>query len=102
MSTVDYHFTTFEGFSPIAELGPYRAEDYWQLPEGAPVELIRGELIMSPSPRSAHQIIVVELTALLHAIAKQSGGLALCAPMDVVFSDDTIMQPDILYVAKSR
>lgn len=48
MSTVDCRFTTFEGFSPIAELGPCRAEDYWQLPEGAPVELIRGELVTSP------------------------------------------------------
>ncbi|MCC6492648.1 MAG: Uma2 family endonuclease [Pirellulales bacterium] len=102
MSTVDYCFTTFEGFSPIAELGPYRAEDYWQLPEGAPVELIRGELVMSPAPRSAHQIMVGELYAVLWTAAKTSGGLAIVSPADVVLSDSTILQPDVLYIAKHR
>jgi Uma2 family endonuclease len=102
MSTVDFQFVTFDGFSPIQELGPYRAEDYWRLPEGTPVELIRGELVMSPSPRSSHQIIVVMLTELFSGIARRSGGVAFCAPMDVIFSNDTILQPDILYIAKER
>lgn len=102
MSTVNYHFTTFEGFSPIAELGPYRAEDYWQLPEGAPVELIRGELIMSPSPRTAHQLVVGELYAILRAAAVKSGALAIVSPADVVFSDNTILQPDVIYIARDR
>jgi Uma2 family endonuclease len=102
MSTVDYQFVTFEGFSPAPQLGPYRAADYWQLPEGAPVELIRGELVMSPSPRSSHQVVVLELAAIVLEIAKRSGGIALSAPMDVVLSDDTIVQPDILYIAKDR
>jgi Uma2 family endonuclease len=102
MSTVDYLFVTFEGFSPAPQLGPYRAADYWQLPEGAPVELIRGELVMSPSPRSAHQVVVMELGGLLLEIAKRSGGVALCAPIDVILSDDTILQPDVLYISKAR
>src|SRR5688572_24163239 len=102
MSTVDYRFVTFEGFSPAPQLGPYRAADYWQLPEGAPVELIRGELVMSPAPRPSHQVIVMELAALFLQIAKRGGGIALCAPSDVVFSDDTILQPDLLYVSKER
>jgi Uma2 family endonuclease len=102
MSTVDYRFVTFEGFSPAPQLGPYRAADYWKLPEGAPVELIRGELVMSPSPRPSHQIVVVELAALFLGIAKRSGGFAVCAPADVVLADDTILQPDVLYIAKPR
>lgn len=102
MSTVDVQFITFEGFSPIAELGPYRADDYWRLPEGEPVELIRGELVMSPAPKSSHQIIVVLLTELFSGISRKSGGFALCAPSDVVLSDDTILQPDVFYIAKER
>jgi Uma2 family endonuclease len=102
MSTVDYQFTTFDGFSPIAKLGPYRAKDYQQLPEGAPVELLRGELIMSPSPRIPHQIVVALLTEVFLRAARQSGGVAVCAPMDVIFSDDTILQPDVLYISKER
>ncbi len=102
MSTVDLQFVTFEGFSPITKLGPYRAHDYWQLPEGAPVELIRGELVMSPAPRTSHQVVVVLLTEMFSAIARKSGGFTLCAPADVVLSEDTILQPDLLYVAKGR
>jgi Uma2 family endonuclease len=102
MSTTSVQFMTFEGFSPFTVLGPYRAEDYWQLPEGAPVELIRGELVMSPAPRTSHQIVVGELYALLRAAATKSGGLALLSPADVILSDDTILQPDVLYVSKSR
>src|SRR4029453_15977454 len=63
---------------------------------------IRGELVTSPAPRSSHQVVVVELTAIFAAIAKPSGGIPLCAPADVVFSDDTILQPDVLYVSKER
>jgi Uma2 family endonuclease len=102
MSTVDYQFTTFDGFSPTVQRGPYRASDYWQLPEGAPVELIRGELVMSPAPKSSHQIIVGELYVRLHRAAAKGGGLCLAAPTDVILSDDTILQPDVLYVAKER
>ncbi|HEX6963962.1 MAG TPA: Uma2 family endonuclease [Lacipirellula sp.] len=102
MSSVDYQFVTFEGFSPAPQLGPYRAADYRKLPEGAPVELIRGELVMSPSPRFGHQVVVAQLTAHFVAIATRSGGIAVCAPMDVIFSDDTILQPDVLYIAKER
>jgi Uma2 family endonuclease len=102
MNTTSVQFVTFEGFSPIAKLGPYRADDYWQLPEGAPVELIRGELVMSPAPRTSHQIVVVLLTELFSVIARKAAGVALCAPADVVLSADTILQPDLLYIASSR
>lgn len=102
MSTIDVRFTSFEGFSPMVQSGPYRAEDYWALPEGAPVELLRGELVMSPAPKSSHQIVVGELYVRLHAAALRSGGLCLVAPADVILSEDTILQPDVLYVAKDR
>lgn len=102
MSTVDFQFTNFDGFSPTVRRGPYRAKDYWELPEGAPVELIRGELVMSPAPRNSHQIIVVLLAELFSTISRRSGGVTLVAPADVVFSDTTIVQPDLLYVAKMR
>ena len=46
MSTTSFHFETFEAFSPFTDAGPYRAADYWQLPEGEPVELIRGRFVV--------------------------------------------------------
>lgn len=102
MSTTDFQYMEFEGFSPLSTLGPYRAADYWKLPEGAPVELMRGELVMSPAPRSSHQVIVLLLGETFSQISRRSGGFALCAPADVVLSDDTILQPDIFYIAKLR
>ena len=102
MSTVPLHYESFEAFSPFSDLGPYRAADYWNLPEGEPCELMRGRFIMSPSPTPRHQIITALLTELLLIAARQGGGIGLAAPMDVVLSDDTILQPDLLYIAKGR
>jgi Uma2 family endonuclease len=102
MSTATFHFESFDQFSPFSDIGPYRAADYWQLPEGAPIELIRGRFVMSPSPVPRHQIILMLLTELFLQIARRSGGIALCAPMDVYLSDDTILQPDLLYVSRER
>jgi Uma2 family endonuclease len=102
MSTTSFQFVTFEGFSPLATVGPYRAADYWKLPEGAPVELMRGEFVMSPAPITLHQVVVVLLAELLSAVSRRSGGFALCAPADVVLSDTTILQPDLLYVSRQR
>jgi Uma2 family endonuclease len=102
MSTVDFQFTNFDGFSPTLKRGPYRAKDYWELPEGAPYELMRGELVLSPSPRSSHQIIIGRLFKILQAVEEREGGVCLLSPMDVILSDDTILQPDLLYVSKDR
>ncbi len=45
----------------------YTYEDYAQLPEGAPYQLIGGELVMSPSPTSTHQRILRKLlTRIIH------------------------------------
>jgi Uma2 family endonuclease len=102
MSTTIFHFESFEAFSPFSDIGPYRASDYWQLPEGEPVELIRGRFVVSPSPNVLHQTIVLVLAETLLNAARKTGAKAMFAPMDVTLSDDTILQPDLLYVAKSR
>jgi Uma2 family endonuclease len=102
MSTVDFQFTSFDGFSPMQKRGPYRAKDYWELPEGAPYELMRGELVLSPSPRTSHQIIIGRLFKILQTVEEIEGGVCLLSPMDVILSDDTILQPDLLYVSKAK
>lgn len=102
MSTTSFHFEPFTAFSPFSDVGPYRAADYWQLPEGAPVELIKGRLVVSPSPNVLHQTIILLLSERLLAAARKTGSTAIVAPMDVTLSDDTILQPDLLYVSKAR
>jgi Uma2 family endonuclease len=100
MSTDVFHFEQFESFSPMTVVGPYRAADYWKLPEGERVELIRGRFIMSPSPTSLHQIVILRLARVLERAEEKAGGLVLISPIDVKFSDDSVLQPDLLYVAK--
>ncbi|NOY41432.1 MAG: Uma2 family endonuclease, partial [Planctomycetes bacterium] len=102
MSTDVFHFEQFESFSPYTVAGPYRAADYWKLPEGEPVELVRGRLMMSPSPTALHQTVIAHLIRILQRAEDISDGLMFVSPMDVVFSDDTILQPDLLYIAKDR
>lgn len=102
MSTTAFHFEEFVAFSPYRDAGPYRAADYWQLPEGEPVELIKGRFVVSPSPDILHQTVSLVLSVLFGKISLRSGGVTAAAPMDVMLSDDTILQPDLLYVSKSR
>jgi len=102
MSTTTFQYESFDAFSPYVGAGPYRAADYWQLPEGEPVELIEGRLVVSPSPNLRHQIIAGLLFDQLLDIARKWGGLAVNSPIDVVLSDDTVLQPDVVYIAKSR
>jgi Uma2 family endonuclease len=80
----------------------YTYDDYQQLPEGAPYELINGHLVMSPSPSTQHQRLVRRLSRTLENSARELGGEVLFAPMDVHLSDDTVVQPDVLYVSSDR
>ena len=81
----------------------YTYEDYAQLPEGAPYQLIDGELVMSPSPTPTHQRILFSLSVALHLFVKEHDlGQVLIAPMDVYLSETDTPQPDILFIAKAR
>jgi Uma2 family endonuclease len=78
-------------------------DDYAKLPEGAPYQLVGGELIMSPSPTFLHQMVLARLFNLLfNFVTSHSLGVVVCAPMDVYFSESETFQPDILFVARDR
>lgn len=72
-------------------------EDINALPEESR-ELIGGELILTASPSTRHQLAVGEVFNRLHNHSKQHGGVTLTAPYDVKFSDIDVLQPDVLYV----
>ncbi|MBA2273014.1 MAG: Uma2 family endonuclease [Actinobacteria bacterium] len=65
-------------------------------------ELIDGELIVSPSPVKRHQAVVLEIGSAFLAYAKTSGGEAFAFPMDVYFSEDNVVEPDVIYVGPDR
>ena len=81
----------------------YTYENYQSLPEGAPYQLIGGELILTPAPSIYHQIISGKLEFQLRAfVTEQNLGLILDAPVDVCLGETETFQPDILFIAKER
>ena len=88
----------------IAEKRKYTEKDYQLLEEGAPFQLINGDLIMSPSPTPYHQLLSGRLFFLIqsHLEKINSGGICLYAPMDVRLDEENIFQPDLLYIVEER
>ena len=61
--------------------------DYAALDEGAPYQLIDGELVMTPAPTTFHQMVVWEFgTTLRTFVQNYDLGLVLGAPVDLYFS----------------
>jgi Uma2 family endonuclease len=78
-------------------------EDYERLPEGAPYQLIGGELIMSPSPEYPHQGIVANILERLRPVVRSRGlGDLILSPMDVHLTEEDIFQPDLIFVRKEN
>jgi Uma2 family endonuclease len=79
-------------------------EQFRQLPDdGKRYELVRGEVHLTPSPTTKHQIILGRLYASLDEyLSKNPLGRLLFAPLDVRLSADTALQPDLIYVASAH
>ena len=74
------------------------------LPEGTLCEVINGQLFMSPSPFTQHQLIVMELSSGLHILLKSKKmGYVFMAPYDVYLDEyANAVQPDIVIVLKEN
>jgi Uma2 family endonuclease len=67
------------------------------------LELIDGELFVTPSPTRLHQLVAKRLTRLLlQAIDDAGVGEFYFAPFDVKLADDSVVQPDLLAVTCDR
>jgi Uma2 family endonuclease len=67
------------------------------------LELIDGELFVTPSPTPLHQFVSGRLQFLLKQKALELGfGLVFNAPLDVRLAHDTIVQPDLIFVLPDR
>jgi Uma2 family endonuclease len=66
-------------------------------------ELIDGEHIVSPAPVIRHQRILRNLTVCLAIhLAAHPQGEVLFAPVDVLFSEHDMVEPDLVYISDER
>ncbi|MFL6237302.1 MAG: Uma2 family endonuclease [Thermoanaerobaculia bacterium] len=79
-------------------------EDYVLIPEdGQRHEILDGEHYVTPAPLPRHQIIVGRLHLRLgNYVEERDPGLLLLAPTDVLLSAHDVVQPDLLFISKSR
>ena len=82
----------------------YTYQDYLEMPEdGHHYEIINGELLMTPAPITLHQKISLKIVELfLQFLRNNPIGELFYAPVDVVFSEIHVVQPDIFFILKER
>jgi Uma2 family endonuclease len=72
----------------------FSRDDYAQLPEGFPAELVRGHLVKEPAPVWWHQWTVLEIAVRLRTLV--GSARVLTAPIDVHVDHWNVLQPDVL------
>ena len=66
-------------------------------------ELHHGKIVLMASPTPEHQDLVTELCARMRVFASgKKIGKVFSAPLDVLFTPNDTLQPDILFVAADR
>lgn len=75
-----------------------------EVPESnLPTELWDGELIMAPSPTPVHQAVVARLARTIDEFAAQHNlGKVYFAPLDVIFTQRRVVQPDVIFVSNAK
>jgi Uma2 family endonuclease len=67
------------------------------------LELLDGEIVVTPAPAGRHQLVVMRLAALLTREIIEAGlGLALPAPFDIVLDEENLVQPDLFILLHDR
>jgi len=79
-------------------------DDFVRFPDdGQRHELIEGEHVVTPSPNARHQRIAGTLHALIwHYLEGHPIGEVFIAPFDVVLSEFSVVEPDVLYLSNER
>jgi Uma2 family endonuclease len=79
-------------------------QDYLLFPDdGKRYEIIEGEKIMTPAPVPRHQKVLGSLVRLLlKFLSGKDLGEWYIAPIDVVLSRHSVVQPDLLFITRDR
>lgn len=86
----------------MTEVGIYTVEDlyaYREQRDDMTIQLIEGELVVSPGPAVVHQVVSGELVAVLRA-ACPAGFRVLAAPLDLRAGERSMIQPDLMVIPR--
>jgi len=90
---------------PIVETAQPRVSftDLQHTPDdGRRYELYDGEVRVIPAPIPLHQVVVQNLKRVLEAYADAHGGVSFISPIDIVFSEYDVLQPDVVFFSHTR
>jgi len=78
----------------------YTADMVRAMPDdGNRYEVVYGELLVTPSPRPWHQVVVHRLgVAIAQYLEQESVGVVLASPADISWGPDVLVQPDVFVV----
>jgi Uma2 family endonuclease len=79
-------------------------DDYVGLPDdGRRYEILDGDLEVSPAPTPKHQAVSLRLLRFVDRhVEERSLGCVYVAPIDVILAPSTVVQPDLLFIARGR
>jgi Uma2 family endonuclease len=79
-------------------------EEFRKFPDdGKHYELIHGEVHLSPSRSTKHQLIVGNISVSLGTHVRSARlGVLFFAPLDVCLNPDTALQPDLIFISAER
>jgi len=70
--------------------------------DGRRYELYDGEVYVVPAPIPRHQRVQMRLAEWLDEYAASVGGFTVDAPIDIVFSEYDVLQPDVVFFQPTR
>ena len=70
--------------------------------DGRRYELYDGEVFVVPAPLPLHQLVVDRFADALKAYRQEHGGLVFFSPLDIVFSEFDVAQPDVVFFERGR
>src|SRR5436853_4790826 len=78
--------------------------DLLEMPDdGRHYEILDGELIVNAAPNLRHQAIVGRIYNIIaNYLDLHPLGFVYVSPVDVVFTERWVVEPDVVYVAKER
>src|SRR5262245_10109732 len=70
--------------------------------DGRQYELYDGEVIVVPAPFGRHQRVAQHIEEILIEYERAVGGLLFHSPIDIVFTEYDVIQPDVVFFRKER